>query len=381
MAIHTQVSRDATSAQAKKLWDPSKILGIINTDPGYQRITCIGNAPSQGRRCRNPIRADNREFIMKTLDDISYLHPESAAVLSRLRTIAGPALCVRNHQNQAETIVMQWQRKIQQLQRVEERRPAKPTVSTRDQDIEHDQSIESLREQLREMREFLAQFREEANERQYQRHDQPEAPAGNNRQEEELKRQKREERNAELRRLEKKRLEKQRLEKEQLEKEKKETEEAQQRASKQAASNERIRLRAQKLREEREREKRQKEEAEKKNWDQSWNKYQERWVQFRASTSHEKPTRDTTPWPVKSGSYRDVNASNVKEFFERAVPKDANMAKLMRKECRNWHPDVSFLSLGGSQLTETDRMMVDMICRVVTGLLNGSAGRSAEFLG
>jgi len=29
--------------------------------------------------------------------------------------------------------------------------------------------------------------------------------------------------------------------------------------------------------------------------------------------------RDLIPWPVKSGLYRDVNASNVKDFLQRAI--------------------------------------------------------------
>src|ERR1700691_4035579 len=98
MASSTRFGYDATSTQKKKLWDPSETLGIINTDPGYQRITCIGHAPSQGRRCRNPIRSDNPDFITATLSEIAYLRPDNPTVISRLRAIAGPALCVRYHQ-------------------------------------------------------------------------------------------------------------------------------------------------------------------------------------------------------------------------------------------------------------------------------------------
>ncbi len=91
--------------------------------------------------------------------------------------------------------------------------------------------------------------------------------------------------------------------------------------------------------------------------------------------------RDEIPWPVKSGSYKDVRDGKVHEFLTKAVPRDANVAKVTRKECQKWHPDAMHRLLRGSQLTDVDQMMLDMICRKVTGLLNASAGRSADFLG
>jgi hypothetical protein len=77
-----------------------------------------------------------------------------------------------------------------------------------------------------------------------------------------------------------------------------------------------------------------------------------------------------------------VNASNVREFLQRAVAKEGNnSSSLLRKECQKWHPDVVDRLLRGVKLTDVDRMMIDMICRVVTELLNKSAGRNSEFLG
>jgi hypothetical protein len=389
MVGHSQFSRDTTSTPKTKLWDPSKTLGIINTDPGYESITCVGHAPTKGRRCRISLRADNREFITDTLNDIAYLRPDSPTVLSRLRAIAGPALCVRYHQGQAGTVVTQWQKKIQQLNpQVEERKPQRVKAGKK-QESGQDQSVEDLQEQLREMRELLAKFQEEFNSQRHQDRGPggQEEQAAKNRQEEERKRRKREETEREARRqekerLEKERLEKERLKKERLDKEKREREENESREREQAASNERIRQRAQKRREEREREKREKEQKERQEWDQLWTKYQERWVHFRDSaSSREGSIRDAIPWPVKSGSYRDVKNSNVKEFLQMAVPRDANVAKLMKKECLKWHPDTIHTWLRGSQLTDVDRMMVDMICRVITGLLDSYAGRSAECLG
>jgi hypothetical protein len=395
MAFSTRFGYDATSTQRKKLWDPSETLGIINMDPGYQRITCIGHAPSQGRRCRNPIRSDNRDFITATLNEIAYLRPDNPTVMSRLRSIAGPALCVRYHQGQAESIVRQWQRKIQQLSpRIDERKPTKPVRDDKNQDSE--QTINELREQLREMRELLAQLRDDRDGQgsQSQGYESPNEQASRRRQEAERRRQESEERERERlekerlererlerERLERERLEKERLEKERLEKEKREREkeESNRRArEEQAAQNERIRQRAQKRREEREREKREAERREEEEWEQSWIKYQERWAEFRTTPLREGNIRDAIPWPVKSGSYRDVKASNVNDFLKRAVARDASPVKLIRKECKKWHPDSINRLLRDAQLTDADEMMIEMICRVVTDLLNNASGRSSE---
>jgi hypothetical protein len=306
---------------------------------------------------------------------------------------------------------MQWQRKLQQLKpQIGKRRPTKPIQSSKNQDFTLDQSIEDVQEQLRETRELLAKLEEEVNSQRHQSqwYERREEQVAKDRQEEHkhrrseemdrkarrqekerLEKERLEKERLEKERLEKKRLEKERLEKERLDKERRERKEKKRRELEQAAYNERIHQRSQKVREERERKKSEREQKEKEEWDQSWTKYQERWVDFRAYASSEGNVRDAIrgairdaiPWPVKSGSYRDVNASNVKEFLRRAVPRDANKAKLMRKECQKWHPDKIHYLLRGSQLTGVDQMMFDMICREITDLLNNSAGRSAEFLG
>jgi hypothetical protein len=401
MVSSTYYSRYPTSSTERtKLWDPSKTLGIINTDPGYQCITCIGYAPSQRRRCRNPIRADNREFITRTLNEIAYLKPDSPAVRARLREIAGPALCVRYHQNQAESMVLQWQRSIQLLPQqpaVEERRP-RSDVRSKKQEVkdEQEQCMQEMQEQIRGLREQLARMKEERDNqgRQSQVFPKREEDSAFERREEVRKSWERKEREREPRRMEQERLEKERLEKERLEEDRleeerkqreRDEEEKKRREQERAAQNERIRQRAQKLREDREREKREKELKEQEEWHQAWSRYQSLWADFRTSISKEGvrvgSIRDAIPWPVKSGSYRDVKASNVEEFMRRApTTEGTNASKVFKKECLKWHPDKLNRLLGDAKIEVPEKIMIDMICRVLTELLDNSAGRKSDFV-
>jgi hypothetical protein len=74
-------------------------------------------------------------------------------------------------------------------------------------------------------------------------------------------------------------------------------------------------------------------------------------------------------------------ASKVEEFFRNAPPKDTSTSKaikLMRTECLKWHPDKLHMWLHGAKLSEVEGIMVEMILRVVTGILNTSADRSSK---
>ncbi|KAG9230998.1 hypothetical protein BJ875DRAFT_470709 [Amylocarpus encephaloides] len=313
MVVSTPISRNGSFFERTKQWDPLKALGILNTDIGYQCITCIGYAPSQRRRCQNPIRQDNRQFITTTLNEIAYLSSDSPIVISKLQAIAGPALCVRYHQVQASTILMQWKAAI---------RLAKPQINnTRYQDQEEDRQGEEHGKQRQE--------------RERERHRRDERARATRRQENKRPEKER----AKKERQEEKRVEMERAEKEQAEKEQA------------AAHSERIRQKAQQAREERERVRKAKQQMERQEWDQRWTRYQRCWAQFRASETRD---RDSIPWPVKSGAFRDVKAPSAKEFLKRAVPEDASMAKLMRQECRNWHPDTVYRLISGERLSAVD---------------------------
>lgn len=91
---------------------------------------------------------------------MAYLSPSSQALVSLLRAIAGPSLCVRYHQNQVENVIMQWQRKIQHSG-LESQNERHMSISSGVRRNEQGGRLEALREQLREMREVMAQLQEE----------------------------------------------------------------------------------------------------------------------------------------------------------------------------------------------------------------------------
>ena len=437
MAIHSTTSYAKTPSTPIRKWNPSKVLGIVNTDPGYQGITCIGYAPSQRRRCRNPIRVDNRCCIEETLDEISYLHPGSQAVVARLREIAGLALCVRYHQSQQDAVLRGWVEKMKELNVGEERSNIKSRKTKVKQEIDSDDDTKDLDNELREAKEMVASMKKMLAELQAERlasqmksrkksykqrlqeesdeeeTDEEETDEETDEETEEEEREREERERRERRRQERKRQEKKREKRErkdkeredkeredkeredkerrrqerekkareQREREEKEREEQQkQRATEQAARNERIRQRAQKVQEEREREKREKAQQERATWDRLWTDYQVRWESFTACKSRrEGDLGDVIPWPVEGGLKERVDTVAVKKFMEMARPRDASVEKVMRNESRKWHPDAVKRWLGDAKLAQADQERVDLICRVVTDLLNGAAGRASEF--
>jgi hypothetical protein len=426
MGLYTRNTYDRTR---EKLWDAAEILEIINPDSGC--FTCSGYVPSQRRRCRNPIRVDNRQFITKTLDEISYLRPDSPAVMRKLRTIAGPALCVRYHQKQAAELLSQWQNGIEESEMEEfedeeweqqeaERKRAKAAKKTKRQAPIPDPYTDQMREMkdiLNGLREELSSLkREKESEKQRQQNEREEKERvekeriekerlREERLEEErlakkrtqiaridkerVERERVEKERIEQERLKKAQLEKDRLEKERLEKERVEQEQAdREREEKERRDKEEREKKAdqkrqwdadnERMRQNALRKKREKEEKEKAEREQAWANYQQKWVDFNDCDPNGGPIRDSMPWPVFSGLYCDVKAPAVKEFFEKAVPSNMDRVRVMRKECLKWHPDKVYCIPRDSLFSAVDRLMIDLICREVIVQLSVATGKSAS---
>lgn len=86
-------------------WAPTEVLEL---DPNSFGFTCIGHAPSKGRRCRNPIASVNRQEGAKILLQMSRLDPHSQRLDDKLEELASRLLCKRWHQNQAAGMKRRW---------------------------------------------------------------------------------------------------------------------------------------------------------------------------------------------------------------------------------------------------------------------------------
>ena len=91
------------------LWLPSEVLKL---DLNSSDFTCIGYAPSKGRRCHNPIACANRQEAANILREMSTLDPHSKRLDKRLEQLAPRLLCRRWHQNQAADMKTLWRREI-----------------------------------------------------------------------------------------------------------------------------------------------------------------------------------------------------------------------------------------------------------------------------
>lgn len=97
-------------------WDPSELfkIGAIS-----DQITCVGYAPSKGRRCHNPIAAANRQEASNILSKLSRKDFMRADMKSHLMDLASRLLCRRYHQNQASTVTTRWLGEVNKLREEE----------------------------------------------------------------------------------------------------------------------------------------------------------------------------------------------------------------------------------------------------------------------
>jgi hypothetical protein len=100
-----------------QVWDPYTTLQLFNEDS--RSSTCIGWAPSQRRRCRNPTNASCRYDAALLLEEISEIEPNFDLLKSKLRLLARYCMCKRWHTNtdQVEGVLSDWKYLIKAEQR------------------------------------------------------------------------------------------------------------------------------------------------------------------------------------------------------------------------------------------------------------------------
>ena len=128
-------------------WDPYAVLNIAKS-----RTMCYGWAPSQNRDCYNPVAAATRLEAQRLLTRLSARSASSDGVVAELRKIARCLLCKRNHQNQATSVVNEWQQKIDDF--------VQSRVEPRDEETDDDDAASGghtvdIREQMAECQRLL----------------------------------------------------------------------------------------------------------------------------------------------------------------------------------------------------------------------------------
>jgi hypothetical protein len=333
------------SNNQEKIWDPYVILEFCNPDRGA--FTCVGYAPSQGRRCRNPIAAHNRAAVQDMLDRMASKSPKSSVVADLLAKIAPLSLCVRYHQDQAQKMVRQWESKIRSVKPFKRESSwnldeeldfndnrgsfgtsagwkdsksfSRASVSdrkTREQkELEHEneelkQEMEDLEEQKYKLESEKCKLQKERDELKREKRllemERDMLKTEKTLMEWELETLKRE--RDELKRkaqekLDKKTQEQEREKSEQedrgqetqeKEREERERQRKEREKHERDEQNERIRQAAQRKREERERQAREKAEKEKREWEEAWKSYIERWIAFRGMSPNLTPNPPPT---------------------------------------------------------------------------------------
>jgi outer membrane biosynthesis protein TonB len=306
------------------------------------------------------------------LDEIALLSPSSCAVASKLSKIAFLSLCVRYHRGQVDEVVAQWQTKISSM---------KPHAGrTKSWRVEGDTSSPNMaaRNAAPRATQQTPQAPSSERPRISARIRPTEAEKEQRRQEAQAKKQQEQER------LSKEKQEREKQEKEEeekLEREKKQKKEQQERER--AAQNERLRKAAERRREEEERLKRAEAASEKKAiWKAGtpleacilFSVHSELLLISAFTATKSIPAssiRSAIPWPVKSGLYKEVKYSAVKEFFLKGCPDMENptlMFKLMQKESLKWHPDKMCALFRRPTVADAEKMVVDVIAKVVIEL-------------
>ena len=82
------------------------ILEIVNSDRGH--CTCVGHAPSKGRRCWNKIAQHNEQRAFKLIEELEQYYPDMKPGEPALQEIATLLLCVRWHRDQAKQVATKW---------------------------------------------------------------------------------------------------------------------------------------------------------------------------------------------------------------------------------------------------------------------------------
>ncbi|CAD6444914.1 88929379-2770-47d6-b20b-fd95b121499e-CDS [Sclerotinia trifoliorum] len=158
-------------------------------------------------------------------------------------------------------------------------------------------------------------------------------------------------------------------------------------ARREAAKKERERLAQEGRKEEREAERfriqieeslrRGQERRSRKVWTAKWNNYIKNWEELEKNSS--RVAIVSIPWPVESGSRKDVKLEEIRRFFLYAPtsgePTESQLTKTLKVERVRWHPDKIQQKLGGQDVDEGVMQAVTAVFQIVDGMWSESRNR------
>ncbi|XXH05022.1 hypothetical protein Hte_011446 [Hypoxylon texense] len=349
-------------------WDPIAVLELTNH--ATHGITCIGKAPSKGRRCRRAVAQPKIQSALGILRRFGSA-PKAAASLVDLRPAAELLLCYL-HGSQSSGILSGWGCKLEDWisDHSDESFPPvsrnKLNMDTwnvrREPQIKKEEPEDcSSTEEIREMIARLeAELRRKSGKTKIQ-----EDTTRRDKSQEQKRRQEEKERQEKQRQEEerKQREEKRREEEERRREERKREEQRREEEAREEAFNERVRL----AREKRKREAREKALKEAAEWQAAWKRYSDAW------TKGADLSAANIAWPVKSGLRADVNEASVKLFFKKAPPEELvssgeDQLKLVNVEIRRWHTDKVMQRFGPDVVKGTAKTALAIIAKVMIEL-------------
>ncbi|QIW95261.1 hypothetical protein AMS68_000779 [Peltaster fructicola] len=375
-------------------WNALSLLALFNEDT--LSISCVGWAPSKGRRCWERIAQSNISDAKQMLARLPQVAQGDEQILQdTLQKLAMKLLCRRNHQNQYCTVATNWfniinshiKRNTASRSSVSAR-PSNGTSSQGDTRPAQGRTVDDpcQEEDAEEERFGEAKRRAEAREQ---------ADAAERRRKAELRAKAREQAAAEERRREAERYKQE--QEAQQERSRRRAEEAR----KQAAEEERRReeerkaeqqrRQEQKARQERQRAQQEHEhtqrqtraqtarmraERERQEWKEIWSRYERDWDKLKTMDdidSFDEDVRDTIPWPVKSGRWEDVDDAAITDFF-RHGPDDVfedplAFKKFIKRQLKIWHTDkILQRFMGCKGLPDMERSL-KLVAQILVGLI------------
>lgn len=113
-----------------------------------------------------------------------------------------------------------------------------------------------------------------------------------------------------------------------------------------------------------------------KSWEQAWKDYVAKWERLMTQSKQRAacaPADDTAaiqhieiPWPVNSGKQQDVSKESVRSFFTQHDKTE--LARLLKVERVQWHPDKMQQRLGAGKLEESELQSVTAVFQIIDDL-------------